>query len=73
VPTECDEDTGAGPGVPDLTDAIDAGRGTLWLVIVRLLFVLVSVAVVRLGLGIWHGLTVATLIVGAAWLLGRVD
>lgn len=46
---------------------------TVWLVAARLVLLTVVVLLVHFGLEIGHGLTVAAVIVGAAWLLGRVD
>jgi len=46
---------------------------TVWLVAARLVILAVVVLLVHIGLGIGHSVTVAALIVGAAWLLGRVD
>jgi hypothetical protein len=42
-------------------------------VVGRLAVIAVAVAAVHFGLREWHGATVMAIIVGAAWLLGRVD
>lgn len=55
---------------PDVGDQVP---NTLWIVVARFAVLAVVVLVVHFGLGEWHGVTLAALIVGAAWLLGRVD
>jgi len=66
-----------GPGdddsVPLLHNFGDPGPNTLWIVVGRLAVLFMMVAVVHFGLREWHGATMAAIIVGAAWLLGRVD
>jgi hypothetical protein len=47
--------------------------GTLWVVAVRVAVLAVVVAIVHLGLEESSRPTLAVVLVGAAWLLGRVD
>jgi hypothetical protein len=51
----------------------EPGPSTLWIVVGRLAAVAAAVAVVHVGLREWHGATLVAIILGAAWLLGRVD
>jgi hypothetical protein len=69
-----------GPRRPDDDDSLslltnfgEPGPNTLWIVVGRLAVVFTMVVVVRVGLREWHGATMAAIVVGAAWLLGRVD
>ena len=59
----------------DAERGLDAepGPSTLWIVVARLAAVATAVAVVHFGLREWHGATLVAIILGAAWLLGRVD
>jgi hypothetical protein len=67
---------------PDDPDAVeyfpydhdfDPGPSLLRMAIVRLVVMAVMVGAVWLGLREWHTATVVLVVVGAAWLLGRVD
>ena len=51
----------------------EPGPSTLWIVTGRLAVVAAAVAMVHFGLQEWHGATLVAIILGAAWLLGRVD
>jgi len=51
----------------------EPGPSTLWIVVGRLAAVAAAVAAVHLGLREWHSATLVAIILGAAWLLGRVD
>ena len=51
----------------------EPGPSTLWIVVARLAAVAVAVAAVHFSLREFHGATVVAVILGAAWLLGRVD
>ena len=50
----------------------DAPR-TLWIVLARFAVLAVVMLLVHFGLREWHRVTFAAVIVGAAWLFGRVD
>lgn len=51
----------------------EPGPSTVWIVVGRLAAVAFAVAAVHFSLREWHGATVVAVILGAAWLLGRVD
>jgi hypothetical protein len=51
----------------------DRGPSLLRRAVVRLLALAVAIGAVRLGLREWPTATVALVILGAAWMLGRVD
>ena len=52
---------------------IDPGPDIFCMILARLAVVAVFVAVAHFALEAWHGATIAALVLGAAWLLGRVD
>lgn len=51
----------------------EPGPSTMWIVVGRLAVVAAAVALVHFGLQAWHGATLVAVILGAAWILGRVD
>jgi hypothetical protein len=51
----------------------DRGPSPAGLAVVRLLALAVAVGAVRLGLREWHTATIVLVVLGAAWVLGRVD
>jgi hypothetical protein len=52
---------------------IDCGPSLVWLVVVRVLVLAGAVGAMRLGLREWPTAAVALVVLGAAWVLGRVD
>ncbi len=52
---------------------IDRGPSPVRLAVVRLLALAVAVGAVRLGLREWHAASMVLVVLGAAWVLGRVD
>jgi len=52
---------------------VEPGPNTLWIVVGRVAVVAAVFAAVHFGLEEWHGATLVAVILGAAWLLGRVD
>jgi len=63
----------AGNGDGRLGPDTDRGPSLARLAMVRLVALAVVIAAVRLGLMEWATATVAVVVLGAAWLLGRVD
>jgi hypothetical protein len=51
----------------------DCGPSIVRLAVARLLVLTVAVVAVHLGLKEWHTATFAVLVLGAAWMFGRVD
>ena len=52
---------------------IDCGPSLLGLAVARLLVLAVLAVAVRLGHREWHTATLVLVVLGAAWVLGRVD
>jgi hypothetical protein len=76
VVVDDDEPEGSDPDafvVSDGDDPVGSSRVVTGLIVVRCAWIVAAVLLLWFGRGTWHGLTVATVIVGAAWLLGRVD
>jgi hypothetical protein len=64
------------PGDEDgdiVVEPAESGSNPLWIVLGRTAVVAAVVVAVHFSLREWHGATMVAMIVGAAWLLGRVD